>query len=94
MSETEWQRWSEAMAEWQGHPVTELLRGLLDRQIAARKAALQSRWWAGQEVPEAERLALIRLEEWVEDFFDLTADDLRAAIERDDDGKSQRHHAG
>lgn len=94
MNDSEWQNLSEQMREWRGHPVTELLRGLMARQVAARKAALQTRFWAGQEIPAGERLALVRLEEWAEDFFDASAEDVRAAIERADDDQSERHSAG
>ena len=85
MNEKEWQSFSEALSEWQAHPVTELLRDLLGKQLQARKASLQARWWAGQEVSEVDRLAVVRLEEWADDFFLSSAEDIRAAMERDDE---------
>ena len=80
MNEQDWQNFCEQVSEWQGHPVTEALRDLLGQQIEARKSHLQAKWWAGQEVSEGERLAVVRLEEWHEDFFSASADDVRAAM--------------
>ena len=85
MSDKDYQNFCEQVLEWQGHPVTEMLRDLLSQQIQARKSSLQARWWAGQEISEGDRLSVARLEEWHEDFFSASPDDVRAAMEREND---------
>lgn len=66
---------------WRDNPVTQLLRDLLARQLARKRQSLLDQWWRGNPPPESVRLALVGLEEWHEDFFTLTHDELKAAIE-------------
>lgn len=82
---------SEALPEWQGSPVTQALREAMRLQVEARKAAICNRYLAGKPVPEAERVALLMVEQWAEDFFDSTAEDVLTAMEMMDE--RVRHQA-
>jgi len=43
---------------------------------------------SGCPAPEAERIAAILVEEWVEDFFESDAEDVKAVLEQEwNDGK-------
>lgn len=72
---------SEALAEWQGNPVTERLRKAMARLVSRRKEAMCRSYLAGNPVPEADRSALLMVEAWVEDFFESSAEDVIAAEE-------------
>lgn len=66
---------------WRDHPVTQLIRDLLARQLARKREYLKDRWLQGQSPSEGERLAILGLGEWHDDFFTLTHSELMAAIE-------------
>ena len=83
MSERDWTAFSEALSEWQENPVTGTLREAMANQIEARKQWVSERYWAGQPVPEADRQALLLVEQWVEDFFESSAEDVRAVMEQE-----------
>jgi hypothetical protein len=72
------------LEEWQGNPVTCLLRDNLGRMLARKRAVFQSRYWAGNPVPEECRLALVALEEWHEDFFSASFEDVMTVMEMND----------
>lgn len=72
-------RFSEALEEWRDNPVTERLHKAMALQTERRKASMCSSYLAGQPVPESERLAVLMVEAWVEDFFTSSAEDVAAA---------------
>lgn len=73
--------------EWQGHPVTEALQAVMRRQIEMRKRAMATAWFKGQPYPDADRVAVQMLEAWMEDFFHVTADEVREFMETDADDR-------
>jgi hypothetical protein len=60
--------------------------------LAGRQEHCRQAYWAGNPHPEAQRLALRLLEEWAEDFFDSSADDVEATMRALDE--QQRHTSG
>ena len=72
---------SGALEEWRANPVTERLRKAMAAQVERRKQALCRAYLGGNPVPESDRLALLMVEEWVEDFFESSAEDVKAAEE-------------
>lgn len=82
MSEHNWILSSEALSEWRENPVTEILREAMRRQIEARKAWLCEAYLLGNPAPEADRQAVHLVEAWVEDFFESSAEDVMAAMEK------------
>jgi hypothetical protein len=85
MTEHDWKRFSEALREWQTHPVTETLQRAMRAVLLRRRQQLTSDFLAGRPVSEADRKALLLVEQWAEDFFEASADDVRAAMESEDD---------
>ena len=81
MRETELSWLSKALPEWQEHRVTQALQQAMQAQMEIRKEALCKSYLAGRPVPEADRLALLMVEQWVEDFFESTAEDVQAMME-------------
>jgi hypothetical protein len=75
LSKAEWE-------EWQGNPVTVLVRDSLARLMDRKRKAFQAAWFSGNPPSEAHRLALVALAEWHEDFFTATHDELMAAMEQ------------
>lgn len=81
----------EDLDAWRVNPVTEMLRELVGLSLSAQKdAALQSYWAGNPWPPERAAAARIVTEMW-EDFFDSSADDIRASMEQFDEYK--RHQA-
>ena len=82
------------LQEWRESPVTmaleAALRGSLDRQ----RAAAVSAYWAGSPWPEAERLSLLRAQSLVEDLFEASAVEVKAAMERMYDAEPKRDNPG
>ena len=50
--------------------------------LAAQAQGMAQAWLHGNAPTEAERLALLRVREWVEDFFECTFDEMKAVVER------------
>lgn len=88
----DWKQFSEDLEAWGGNPVTEILREAMARVCARRRSAMLQAYLAGNPWPEEDRKALALVDQWCEDFFASTAEDVRAVMERDDD-EPQRHHA-
>ena len=83
----------EQIRDWRDSPVSEAMERAMRLQIAARKAALTQAYWHGEPRPEAERLVVQMIEEWTNDFFEASADDLRVFIESSEDEQPFRHSA-
>ena len=83
----------EQVQDWRESPVTEALKKAMRKQVELRKNALQRAYMRGEPRPEAERIGLLMLEAWTEDFFTSSAEDIRQFIE-DDNGEQERHQAG
>ena len=66
---------------WRDNPVTQLIRDSLARMLDRKRQWALDQYWRGSPVSEASRLALVGLGEWHEDFFTLTYDEMKAAIE-------------
>lgn len=49
-------------------------------QVQRRKASICQAYLAGNAVPEADRKALTMVEDWVEDFFESSAEDVATAM--------------
>lgn len=64
---------SEAIEEWQSHPITERLRAAVLQDIKQRKTLLSDRYLAGNPEPEETRLALLLIEERFAAFFETDA---------------------
>lgn len=69
------------LSEWRAHPVTEAMQAAMAEILRANQTLLMQRYWHGSPALEAERLALHRLSEWVETFFEIGADDLADELE-------------
>ena len=80
-----WKQFSEDLEEWKGSHVTETLREAMRKVAARRKAALTEAYLSGNQQPGADRKALLLVEQWVEDFFESTAEDVRAVMEHEDE---------
>ena len=83
----------EALAEWRLHPVSQMVLSCLRAQLQAQRASATAAWWEGRPWPEADRLSVLRLEALVEDMFEASADDFKAAMERMTDGRHERDQA-
>ncbi len=68
---------------WRGNPVTCLMRDLLAEAIQQRKAQALSLYWAGNPLSGQQRRALVLLQEWHEDFFESSFDDVTAMMRKD-----------
>lgn len=54
------------------------MAGVLQR----RRDAMVTDYLAGRDWPEADRRALTLVEEWVEDFFEASAEDIQKEVEQ------------
>lgn len=81
----------EELDAWRANPVTEVMNAVLRRAFDAQKDAAMHAYWGGNPWPQEDLLALRRLEALREDFFESTADDVRAMMEQFDEYK--RHQA-
>ena len=88
----DWTQFSAALSEWRDNPVTLALREAMARVLDRRKAALVQSFLSGREDLAADRKAFLAVEQWVEDFFEASAEDVRAVMESDD-GERIRHPA-
>ena len=70
------------LQEWREHPITALLSKCLKVSHSAQRQAATSAYWAGTPWPEEERLSLMKAEALWEDLFEVSADELRDAMER------------
>lgn len=65
--------------------MTVALREAMGRLIEAQAEHIRQSYWAGNPRPEEERLALQRVSEWVEDFFDTPLEEMKATMEQMDE---------
>lgn len=80
-----WTDFSTALNDWRESPVTEVMRQAMAKVIQRRKDQLESLFWAGKgDELEMDRRVLLMVEEWAEDFFAASAEDVAAIM---DDGK-------
>ena len=75
----------EALAEWRASLTTERILAALAAMNRRKRDVATARYWVGQPWPEAERLALIQAEEWLDDLMTAPAEDFEAAMETDDE---------
>ena len=80
----DWENFSSSLEEWRGHPVTEVLREAMGKVLTQRKAHLQALFWAGRTDLDPDRKALLTVEQWVEDFFEASADDVQQMMESEE----------
>lgn len=66
--------------EWREHPVTEALKAAIKAMLDRQQAAAEQAYWAGKAWPESERLALVRLAAWHEDFFETTLEEVKQVM--------------
>lgn len=81
----------EELDAWRANPVTETMRAVLSRAYEAQKDAALQAYWGGNPWPQEDLKALRRTRDVVEDFFESSADDVRATMEQFDEYK--RHQA-
>ena len=74
----------EQLDEWREHPVTRALKAAMLGALEREREAVARLLWAGDFSADADRarMRVLVREEFVEDFFELDEDDLRAATER------------
>lgn len=90
---TDFRTFSEAdLEEWRQHPVSLFIKEALRESFRQQVGSAQQAYWAGNPWPEAERLALLRMQALSEDMFESSLDDLMAAMEQHDE--SERDIAG
>ena len=77
----------ETLAEWRGSPATARVLAALRAQLDRKREVAQSAYWAGNPWPEAERLALLHSEQWLDDMMTASAADFEAVMESDDERK-------
>lgn len=75
------------LGEWKVHPVTEAMRGVISAAYEAQKNAALQAYWAGNPWPPEEIASLRRMGDLLEDFFESSADDVRATMEQFDEYK-------
>ena len=76
---------AQQLDDWREHPVTEALQEAMASLIEAQAESIRQSYYRGRAVPEPERLALLRVEEWVTDFFTATLDDMQRTMEQIDE---------
>ncbi len=86
---TNWDTFSEQLAEWKEHPVTEVLMAASRVMQERGKSMILDSYWHGKAYDDADRRALIRAGEMFEDFFDSSAEELRAVMENENGGKPE-----
>lgn len=84
MKETELAEFSSSLEEWRGHPATVALKEAMGKVLARRKRQLEALFWAGRVDLDPDRKALLLLQEWHEDFFESSAEDVKRVMESDD----------
>lgn len=77
----DWQSFSSELEEWKANPVTEQMREAVTRVLDRQEEALKQSFMQGRQDLELSRLSLLRVRQWAEDFFEASAEDVRAAIE-------------
>ena len=65
--------------------MTACVRGALKALLAGQRKAMAEAYMQGNARTEAERMALLMAEAFVEDMFESTADDYKATMERFDE---------
>ena len=60
--------------------MTEAVRDALGAMLAKQEESCVAHYMAGRSWPEVERLALLRMQQWQEDFFTAGYDDLMEAL--------------
>lgn len=75
---------NEDLNEWRASPITEVLREAVERIYSVRKQEILDAYWRGEPKSEAQRLAVLELQKFREDFFEADADDLRSWLEEDE----------
>ena len=70
-----------ALDEWRDNPVTQALQEAMARVYRVRKSSMLQAYWAGNPLPESERLALLELEQFRGEFFHSDIDDVTAWLE-------------
>lgn len=73
---TDLQKLQEALDEWREHPITSRLNKVMGELVRDRKQHFSERWLAGNSPSEPERLALLLLEEWLDNLFNVSAEGL------------------
>lgn len=73
--------------EWQSNPVTQAVRDALQMMLERQQRQAERDYWAGRQWPEAERLSLVRLSAWHEDFFMSSFEEMKTAIEAKNEPK-------
>ncbi len=71
--------------EWRESLVTEAIKQALYRQLEARKAAMFQAYWVGKPPSKSTREAVILAEAMLEDIFTGDADEIIAAVEKEDE---------
>lgn len=90
----DWTNFSEALSEWRDNPVTEVLREAMRRVVNRRRQALVQAFLSGSPVQDSDRKALLQVEQWVEDFFEASAEDVQMIMEKNDGKHLGDHPAG
>lgn len=70
-----------ALDEWRDNPVTRAVQEAMARVYRVRKSSMLQAYWAGNPPPESERLALLELEQFRDDFFESSLEDIKAALD-------------
>ena len=78
-------RLQEDLDQWRVNPMTLLVvKGM--RAVNLRKhQAASAAYWAGNPWPEADRLAILQAEQWLDEMMTASAADFTAAMETDDE---------
>lgn len=71
----------EQWADWLDSPITGAVKAALGETLKRQAQSCQAAYMAGRAWPEAERLALVRMVAWHDDFFTASYDEIMAAIE-------------
>ena len=77
--------------DWREHPVTMAFEAALRAVAHRHREAVTQAYWDGRDVTERERIIVLVRQAMIEDLFELDEEDLRAAMESDDE--RQRHIA-
>ena len=80
-----WLKFSQAeLDQWRDSDVGRSVRTVLFTLVDRQKEAMKAAYWAGRPYPEDARLAIGRVEEILEDWFEKPADAFVAVMEPDD----------
>ena len=69
------------LAEWRDSPVAGLVRKCLSDSLNRQREAALAAYWAGNPMPESERLAHHRAAEILEDWFSASAGEFNEWME-------------